>query len=34
MPHVSVCRSIYQFLVAVRQKDGTMLMNENGDVTR
>lgn len=27
-------RSIYQFLIAVRQKDGTMLMNENGDVTR
>ena len=27
-------RSIYQFLIAVRQQDGQMLMNESGDVTR
>lgn len=26
--------SIYQFLIAVRQQDGQMLMNESGDVTR
>jgi flap endonuclease-1 len=26
-------RSIYQFLIAVRQQDGQMLMNESGDVT-
>lgn len=25
--------SIYQFLIAVRQQDGQMLMNESGDVT-
>lgn len=31
---IDASMSIYQFLVAVRQKDGTMLMNENGDVTR
>ncbi|GHJ84493.1 hypothetical protein NliqN6_0895 [Naganishia liquefaciens] len=30
---IDASMSIYQFLVAVRQKDGTMLMNENGDVT-
>jgi len=27
-------RSIYQFLIAVRQQDGQMLMNESGEVTR
>ncbi|KAJ9116020.1 Elongation of fatty acids protein 2 [Naganishia onofrii] len=31
---IDASMSIYQFLIAVRQKDGTMLMNENGDVTR
>ncbi|KAJ9112267.1 Elongation of fatty acids protein 2 [Naganishia cerealis] len=30
---IDASMSIYQFLIAVRQKDGTMLMNENGDVT-
>lgn len=28
-----MARSIYQFLIAVRQQDGQMLMNESGDVT-
>lgn len=26
--------SIYQFLIAVRQQDGTQLMNESGETTR
>ena len=26
--------SIYQFLIAVRQRDGEMLMNEAGETTR
>jgi hypothetical protein len=26
--------SIYQFLIAVRQKDGEMLMNDAGETTR
>ncbi len=30
----NVRRSIYQFLIAVRQQDGQNLMNENGEVTR
>ncbi|ODN96393.1 flap endonuclease 1 [Cryptococcus wingfieldii CBS 7118] len=30
---IDASMSIYQFLIAVRQQDGQMLMNENGDVT-
>jgi flap endonuclease-1 len=31
---IDASMSIYQFLIAVRQQDGQMLMNESGDVTR
>ena len=34
LPNELTPRSIYQFLIAVRQQDGQMLMNESGDVTR
>ncbi|CDZ97935.1 pin domain-like protein [Phaffia rhodozyma] len=30
---IDASMSLYQFLIAVRQKDGEMLMNENGEVT-